>query len=93
MQASPPTPSSPDVHIVEHPVTQVYVASFGGFAHPDTIRMEAKALLQELQSKGADIDTSKYWFAAYDSPFEITNRHNEIWFERRDAAVPVTTVV
>lgn len=79
-QASPPAPSSPDVYIDDRPMREFYVSSFGGYARADTIRNESRALFEKLQRRGIEVDSRRHFFAAYDSPFQTTNRHNEIWF-------------
>jgi len=36
-------------------------------------------LLQALLDAGYAINTDHFYTAGYDSPFRLTNRHNEVW--------------
>jgi len=35
--------------------------------------------MQALEAEGKEYDDSHFFFAGYDPPFRLTNRHNEIW--------------
>ncbi|CAD7697993.1 unnamed protein product [Ostreobium quekettii] len=85
-QESPPVPSSPDVFVDDLPAANFYVSTFGGYAEPELVALEAQTLLSKLKATGATVDECRYYVAEYDSPFQTTDRHNEIWY--RDVAAP-----
>lgn len=93
LQTSPPVPSSSDVYLEKKGGDKLYVSSFGGYANIDSITTQSKVLLQKLQSRGIKIETDMHYFAAYDPPFEPTNRHNEVSFVKKDRALPTVAVV
>ena len=53
--------------------------SFGGFASKDKWLEEAVKLSKDLGSSVSYIK-DYYYTAGYNSPFQLFNRHNEIWF-------------
>jgi len=79
-QANPPTPSSGNVFISEVPEHEVYVRSFGGRASADDFSTEANTLKESLVSAGASFQQDMYMTAGYDAPFQMTGRHNEVWY-------------
>ncbi|KAI8463957.1 MAG: SOUL-domain-containing protein [Monoraphidium minutum] len=78
-QASPPQPSDDAVVIESRPALDVYVAAFGGWAKGSTYLQHAADAGDALEDKGLKIDSGFFYTAGYDSPFRLTNRHNEVW--------------
>jgi hypothetical protein len=74
-----PKPSDPLSFINNMPAMDVYVTSFGGFANSQEYKQKAAELMQKLKAAKEPFN-DKYWFTAgYDSPYTVTNRHNEVW--------------
>lgn len=86
-QASPPEPSDEAVFIEKRPALDVYVASFGGWAKGSTWLSHASDASDALAGEGVKVDSDYFYTAGYDSPFRLTNRHNEVWLvaEAKDA--------
>lgn len=78
-QGNPPVPSNPDVFVETTSSLKVYVASFPGFARDDEITMRAATLHMLLEKDGIEVEEGHYYFAGYDAPFRLFNRHNEVW--------------
>lgn len=61
----------------------VAVSVFGGYAQQKVVLAEAASLELEVDKSSAlEVDPSygdSWFFAGYDSPFHLVNRHNEIW--------------
>lgn len=84
-QGKAPKPSSSDVFSQTLPAMTVYVKSFGGFMKEKTVVDKAAELAADLTKAGiTDFHEDFYFSAGYDSPFHIVNRHNEIWFVKKD---------
>lgn len=77
----PPKPTSFDVFIETIPSMDVAVAEFSGFAQQKTLI--AKAAEEEVQVSNSTLvtvsDGEVWYFAGYDPPFRLTNRHNEVF--------------
>ena len=82
-EEGPPSPTSDLVFIETKKLPQVAVAEFSGFADDKSIVQEASVLYDAIiDSKDIDVDEGAqdaYFFAAYDSPYTLFNRHNEDW--------------
>lgn len=77
----PPAPTSQDVFTQTIDAQKVAVKSFGGMSKGDVVIAEAASLEREV-SEAPDItkaDGESWWFAGYDPPFRLSNRHNEVW--------------
>ncbi len=81
-EQGPPKPSSEDIFIGKIGPLQVAISEFSGF----TVQSEIIAKTAELESQvstsstiKADSSTDIWYFAGYDPPFRVTNRHNEVW--------------
>lgn len=77
----PPAPTSTDVFTQTIDAQKVAVKSFGGMSKGNVIITEAAALENEV-NKAADLteaDGESWWFAGYDPPFRLSDRHNEVW--------------
>jgi len=77
----PPQPSDPTVHLRTLKEMTVAVSSFGGHAEQNVVIAKAEELSKLLAGSGLKYDEENWFFAGYDDPFRITNRHNEIWIE------------
>ncbi|PVD24894.1 hypothetical protein C0Q70_15384 [Pomacea canaliculata] len=78
-QVDPPSPSNPKVFLSSLPKMLVYVRSFPGFATESDWLAQARELAAALGPNATYIK-DYFYTAGYDSPFQIFNRHNEIWF-------------
>ncbi|KAL8611230.1 hypothetical protein ACOMHN_013661 [Nucella lapillus] len=76
----PPKPSDKAVYLSNMPVMKVYVRAFPGRATKDKWLTEGMELAEDLKNKGAKFHEEFYYTAGYNSPFQLTGRHNEIWF-------------
>jgi len=89
-ESGPPSPTSSLVFIETIGPLNVAVSAFGGFDSQKVVIAEAAALEQKVSAAPSiQVDEAGYgdawFFAGYDPPFKLTNRHNEIW-------VPVVAV-
>ncbi|WAR25182.1 HEBP2-like protein, partial [Mya arenaria] len=81
IQKPAPAPTDPSVFLNNAPRFTAYVRQFSGYAMTyDVWRDQAVALAKALKVDGVEFRTDMYWTAGYDSPFELFNRHNEVWF-------------
>merc|ERR1711920_1177792 len=83
-QGKAPAPTASDVTIEKRPAMTVYVASYSGFSDINKLRAAASDLGNELEKEGLAFDTEHIWYAGYDSPFRLFNRHNEVWLVKSD---------
>ncbi|XP_027724201.1 heme-binding protein 2-like isoform X2 [Vombatus ursinus] len=83
-QNSPPEPTDPDVFLEQRKGAAVFVRSFGGFASVEKFSKEAKALADTLQKEGQSFHSDFYYTAGYNSPFTLFNRHNEVWYFKKE---------
>ena len=78
-----PAPVNPKLHFVETEDYCVYVRSFDGVitSYNKQIEMERIKLTYDLDLAGFNgtYKNNVYWFAAYDPPWKVYRRHNEIW--------------
>uniref|UniRef100_A0A7R9UCW7 Heme-binding protein 2 n=1 Tax=Pinguiococcus pyrenoidosus TaxID=172671 RepID=A0A7R9UCW7_9STRA len=77
--SAPPNPTADDVFIEKIDAMSVAIAAFDGFATDEQVIEEAAELAAKLQAEGVQMVSESYYFAAYDPPFRLTNRHNEVW--------------
>jgi hypothetical protein len=77
----PPKPTSTDVFIETIPQMNVAVVEFSGFANQVATVQSASVLASQVVNSTtvALADGESWWFAGYDPPFRLTNRHNEVW--------------
>jgi len=80
----PPQPSDASVHLQTLEKMTVAVTSFGGHAEQSVVIAKAAELSQLLSGSGLKFDEENWYFAGYDDPFRLTNRHNEIWIKLID---------
>ncbi|GAB1610388.1 hypothetical protein Ahia01_001324900 [Argonauta hians] len=74
---SNPKPSSNKVFLTKLPATKMYVRSFEGFAKAKDWSEHIKALMNALPE--GSYEGSYFYTAGYNSPFQMKNRHNEVW--------------
>lgn len=84
-QTNPPKPTG-KVYITTFPKHCQYVTSYPGYSNTTLIQENVARLVKALDAKGLGDTyyTTYYFFAGYDSPFELFNRHNEIWLIKKD---------
>ncbi|XP_074078172.1 heme-binding protein 2-like [Macrotis lagotis] len=83
-QHSPPEPTDPDVFLEQRKPAAVFVRSFGGFASVEKFNKEAKILADILQKEGQSFHSDFYFTAGYNRPFTLFNRHNEVWYYKKE---------
>ncbi|GAB1599571.1 hypothetical protein Ahia01_000234400, partial [Argonauta hians] len=74
---SNPEPNNKKVFLIKQPATKIYVRSFDGFAKPKDWSEHLKTLMNALPD--GSYEGSYFYTAAYNSPFQKKNRHNEVW--------------
>jgi len=78
----PPKPTNPQVYSNFIPARRLAIIQFGGFVKSfDTIVPEYTELSDWLTEEGYDFTPNLYTVSQYNSPYQIINRHNEIWIE------------
>ena len=86
-QDNPPAPLDDKIFIEEKEDFTVFVAQSGGFRMDDfTLGRMAGALTDALDADGRTYDPSHFYFAGYDPPFRIKDRHNEVWILGKEDA-------
>ncbi len=78
LQESAPKPTDANIKVFSTGEKSAYVKSFGGFATESSILSTAKSLSEELKADGIETSTT-FFFALYDGPQRLINRHNEVW--------------
>lgn len=88
-QGKTPNPTNPDIKFTTYGPATYYVRSFStGPPGPSAQRIikEAEQLAIDLnQANITDFDPETYFFAAYDPPFRLLFRHDEIWFAKKSS--------
>ena len=79
-QSNTPTPTDPQVALVDLPAITAYVTSFGGWEADNELQEYASELANTLIDENISYVKDFYLTASYDSPLKDTNRHNEVWF-------------
>ncbi|XP_071509454.1 heme-binding protein 2-like [Diadema antillarum] len=77
--ATAPSPSDPEVFLWTKPCHTAFVRSFPGYTSAKKDLLNTGALAMDLQDKWS-YDHRYFYYAGYDSPWHIIDRHNEIWF-------------
>ena len=85
-QSSQPPEPTGKVYIRTFPKHCQYVTTYPGFSNTTLIEKNVVRLVKALEKKGLGDSyyTSSYFFAGYDSPYELFHRHNEIWLIKKD---------
>lgn len=84
-QANTPTPTNPNVTIVELPSLTVYVGEYSGDPTDDTVVQNADQLANDLQRDNENFVSDFFFTGTYDSPYfnypnmRDADRHNEVW--------------
>ncbi|XP_035685034.1 heme-binding protein 2-like [Branchiostoma floridae] len=76
---NPPTPTDSAVYIETLPAMRAYVKTYGGWATGWNANSHRQGVEQSLAAEGSSFEDSFYYSAAYNAPFEMTNRRNEVW--------------
>lgn len=79
LQDEPPVPSADELDILHVPDQEVWVKTFGGFAHESDIVKHAFDFIDQLEKQGHHLDKTWVGFAQYDLPARLIDRHNEVW--------------
>eukprot|EP01063_Lacrimia_lanifica_P026214 TRINITY_DN3494_c0_g1_i1.p1 TRINITY_DN3494_c0_g1~~TRINITY_DN3494_c0_g1_i1.p1 ORF type:complete len:216 (+),score=68.87 TRINITY_DN3494_c0_g1_i1:61-708(+) len=80
-----PAPAAADVATTtDAKAVTVAVRSFAGFADDANTVQEAAGLAEALVGAGVKFDEANWYFAAYDSPYRLKGRHNEVWIQLYD---------
>ena len=61
-------------------VTHIFCRSFGGKATPDDYMNELQTLADQI-GDSSKYENAFYFFAGYDSPYKVSDRHNEVWLK------------
>ena len=93
-QDNPIAPTNKDVYISTLPKLCAYVIAYGGYSNIDEIQKYSEELGEALVKDGLGDTFRKdvFFYAGYDSPFKPLNRHNEIWYIRKDSFVKPISV-
>ena len=78
---APPKPTNPDVYIQTIGAMNVAVNEFSGFAKSKEIIAHAAKLESDVTADTSiEPENEDIWYyAGYDPPFRLSNRHNEVW--------------
>ncbi|MEN8929371.1 MAG: heme-binding protein [Flavobacteriales bacterium] len=79
-KATLPKPNSSSIEIKEEPEKTVAAIGFGGYANAEKIENYKSQLIEALEKEGIK-HTSNFFFLGYNSPYETTNRLNEVIVE------------
>ena len=82
-QSDTPVPTDHALSITNLPAMKVYVKSFGGFITNELLTTNLKDLKEQLAKDKLGYVKEYYFAADYDSPFKLTNRHNEVWLKAK----------
>ncbi|XP_051946140.1 heme-binding protein 2-like [Xyrauchen texanus] len=74
-----PDPNDETIRKTVIPGSTVYVRSFGGIASDADALDNAQRLKADLKAAGKQFDENKFDAAGYDAPWDLINRHNEVW--------------
>jgi hypothetical protein len=88
--ANVPKPTGTTVIISSLPAMEVYVMPYSGWSTGTMEREKAQQLIKKLEASKEPFN-SQFWFTAgYDSPYQLANRHNEVWVPKAGAAAGST---
>ncbi|TGZ71115.1 hypothetical protein CRM22_002818 [Opisthorchis felineus] len=76
---SPPTPKAGSVFIEHRQPLNVYSRLYSGFSNEGKLNKEVGRLASSLNRLGKGYRTDVYFYASYNSPFQLFNRRNEVW--------------
>jgi hypothetical protein len=81
---APPAPNNPEVDFYEYPEFTVYVFEYGGYSNDSKLQQHSRELAEMLKRDGLEYNDEYSFYAGYDPPFRLFNRHNEIWFVAKE---------
>jgi hypothetical protein len=76
-----PRPEAEDTHLQTLESKRYAVISYSGYSNQKKQEENLKILGSYLKQNEIQFNSDYYFFAGYDSPFRIFNRHNEVWIE------------
>ncbi len=79
-QSDTPTPTNPLVYINERPAMSVYTRRVSEAMEDDQWVLEAEALRSLIEEQNLQIDGTHYFTNGYNSPEEVTDFRNEVWW-------------
>ncbi|KAL4225506.1 Heme-binding protein 2 [Mactra antiquata] len=82
LQNSPPQPKASDVYITSLEPMDVYVRVFSGYANGTSTQTNLQTLADDINDSTKYIP-NPYYDAVYDNPFQILDRHNEVWLQAK----------
>ncbi|XP_060576370.1 heme-binding protein 2-like [Ruditapes philippinarum] len=82
LQKAPPKPTAKDVYITTLPEMSVYVRVFGGYTNGTTVQNNILELSEDINDSSKYI-TNPYYYAGYDNPYQVLDRHNEVWLRAK----------
>ena len=68
------------IYFAGHIVTYIFCRSFGGKPTPDDYMNELQTLADQI-GDSSKYENAFYFFAGYDSPYKVSDRHNEVWLK------------
>uniref|UniRef100_A0A671KL53 Heme-binding protein 2-like n=1 Tax=Sinocyclocheilus anshuiensis TaxID=1608454 RepID=A0A671KL53_9TELE len=74
-----PEPNDNTIRKIVIPGGTVYVRSFGGFASDEDALENVQQLREDLRAAGKEFVENRFDAAGYDAPWDLINRHNEVW--------------
>jgi hypothetical protein len=75
-----PKPTEAGVTMETTPSMDVWVLSFGGWPSTEAATQQRDKLVSILAAAGEKYDASgAFWWAGFDAPTTLFNRHNEVW--------------
>ncbi|XP_064649102.1 heme-binding protein 2-like [Lineus longissimus] len=81
-QESAPKPKAEDVFLETWPAMDIYARTFSGYAKDADYLREAQVLTEKLGGS-VDLEQSFYFIVGYNSPWQMFNRRNEVWFVKK----------
>ncbi|KAB5581654.1 hypothetical protein PHYPO_G00178240 [Pangasianodon hypophthalmus] len=74
-----PKPNDETIKNKDLPAATVYVRVFDGIASEADAIENVEKLKEYLQAAGKPFDSTRFEAAGYDAPWDLINRHNEVW--------------
>lgn len=63
----------------KHSLSAGHYRSFGGFASDEDALENVQQLREDLRAAGKVFVENRFDAAGYDAPWDLFNRHNEVW--------------
>ncbi|CAH8623068.1 unnamed protein product [Heterobilharzia americana] len=80
-KSNPPNPTEEGVFIEKRPPMKLYCRRYKGFSNYGKVLRNARELGENLDKLKLKYTPDPFYFAGYDSPFNLINRRNEVWFK------------